>query len=176
MSWKNVKEYYQIGHLVQIRDGKIMIGSAYVPELLSVSMEGFVSWGKLGPGQNEDLARYHAEMTADPMKLVELVTSPDTFVASLPVWTYSGSEIMEKQCEEYGWPNITHDGLMMYDNTFSLDRSKVIEWALKNSQAGVECMVRRVSEIGEELRQAEEALKRYESEVNALKSLSSPTP
>jgi len=27
-----------------------------------------------------------------------------------------------------GWPNVTHDGDLMYANTYSTDKGKVIEW------------------------------------------------
>lgn len=53
MSWKNVKEHYRIGHIVQIREGKMRIGSPYVSDLLSVSFDGVVEWGKLA----SDLAK-----------------------------------------------------------------------------------------------------------------------
>jgi hypothetical protein len=90
MSWKNIKDHYQIGHIVQIREGKITIGSAYVHDLIRITFDGEVSWGSLGPRHEGDLARYHKEMTADPAKLRELIESEDSFTASLPVFTYDG--------------------------------------------------------------------------------------
>jgi len=137
MNWKNIKEHYRIGHIVQIREGRICIGSGYVSDLITVSFEGEVALGKLGISGNEDLQRYHAEMTADLGKLKELIDTRDTFTASLPVYTYDGGEIIEKQCEAYDWPNITHDGAIQYDNSYHADKAVVVGWAKRNAELGV---------------------------------------
>lgn len=155
MSWKNVKEYYHIGHIVQIREGKICIGSPYIANLIMVSFNGDVSWGTLGPSKNDDLARYHSDMTANFAKLRELIETPDKFEHALPVFTYEGGDIIEKQCEEYGWPNVTHDGLLMYENSFSADRAKVVEWAKRNAAAGVELAEHRIEEVRKNLAEVE---------------------
>lgn len=36
--------------------------------------------------------------------------------------------VIEKQCEEVGYPNVTNDGELMYDNQFSTDINEVISW------------------------------------------------
>lgn len=155
MGWKNIKDHYRIGHIVQIREGRFCIGSPYVPDLIRVTFDGVVSWGNLGPSENDDLARYYAEMTCGPGKLSKLIKAPDTFKKSVVVFTYEGGEIVEKQCENYGWPNVTHDGLLMYDNSFSAKKENVVRWAKRNAAAGVELTVSRLAEIKEELAKME---------------------
>lgn len=170
MSWKNIKDHYRIGHTVQIREGRICIGTGYVSDLIRVSFQGEVSWGNLGPSKNDDLARYYAEMTADLGKLRELIDSPDTFAASLPVYTYDGGKILEKQCEAYGYPNITHDGLLQYENTFSADRTEVVEWAKRNARYGIESGDRRREEIKEDAAKVEEWRTRYVEDLATLEA------
>lgn len=133
MGWKNVKEHYRIGHIVQVRKDKgICIGSPYIHDLIVIGFDGSII-KKLDSGVNEDLKRYQAEMLADMAKLKELVDSPDVFERSITIWTYEGGDIIEKQCEVPEWPNVTHDGEMIYENTFSFDRSQVIEWAKREA-------------------------------------------
>ena len=168
MSWKNIKDHYRIGHIVQVRDGKICIGSGYCPELIMVSFEGKVSLGVLGISSNEDLERYHAEMTADLGKLKELLDAPDTFAASLPVYTYDGAEIIEKQCEAYEWPNVTHDGKIQYENSYSADKSKVVEWAKENARYGVEAWTERIAEAEKKLAECRASLARNETDLAKL--------
>lgn len=151
MSWKNIKDHYQIGHHVQIIDGTIWIGTSYCPKLISISQEGKVAWGDLGPASNDDLLRYYAEMTASPAKLKELIDTPDTFARSLTVWTYEGSKIIEKQCEEHGWPHVTHDGLIQYENQFHASKDIVVHWAKENAKAGIEISKRRIAETRQRL-------------------------
>lgn len=136
MGWKNVKDHYQINHLVQVCSEGICIGSPYIHNLLVISLDGKLikedNWAS-----NKDLLRYQAEMLADPEKLRELVLSKDEFQTFIRVFTYDGGEIIEKYCEEPGWPNVTHDGDMMYENTFSEKKSVVIKWAKSNCLAAI---------------------------------------
>lgn len=172
MSWKNIKDHYRIGHTVQIRDGIIAIGSSYVSDLIRVTLDGKLSWGNLGEcSSNADLIRYYKEMSADLDKLRELVTTPDTFAKSLPVFTWEGGEIIEKQCEEYGYPNVTHDGLLQYENTFSPDRQQVIAWAKEDARDGVkygmenlEREAERFARYSQRLTEARETLAKLEKQ------------
>lgn len=169
MGWKNIKNHYRIVHIVAVHEGKgICIGSPYVHDLLTITSDGTVKWGNLGPSRNDDLARYHAEMTADPAKLVELMNSADTFSKSTTVYTYEGGEIIEKRCEKPGWPNVTHDGLLMYDNSFSTDKKKVVALAKGNAAAGIELAQDRVKELQADLRKAEGWLEEHTAALAKL--------
>lgn len=146
MSWKNVKEHYRIGHIVQITEKGICVGSAYIHDLIIIGMDGAIIKGNDGRA-NEDLGRYMKEFGADPQKLSELIKAPDTFQKSLPVYTYDGANIVEKSCEEYGWPNVTHDGCIMHDNMFSKDKAKIVKAAKKDAQCGIDWRTRRILEM-----------------------------
>lgn len=136
MGWKNVKEHYQIGHLVQVTEEGICIGSPYIHNIIVLNADGKIV--KEGERTlNADLIRYQAEMKADPDKLRELVITPDSFDTSISVFTYRGAEIIEKQCEQLGWPNVTHDGDMMFENTFFAEREKALDAAKHNCEAAI---------------------------------------
>ena len=173
MSWKNVKDHYRIGHSVEMRNGKICIGSPYVSELIIVSPDGTVTWGKLGPSHNDDLARYYDEMTESRAYLRELIAAPDTFTASIPVYTYDGGNIIEKQCEALGWPNCTHDGMMMYENTFSTDKAKIVAIAKRNAACDVKMLKKRIVEEEERM---DELRRSLASDEAALAKLNADYP
>lgn len=145
MGWKNIKEHYRIGHIVQVTEAGICIGSPYIHNIMTISRDGELI-KDAADHLNEDLARYRTEMRADPAKLRELATTPDTFTASHPVYTYDGAEIIEKLCETPGWPNITHDGDMMFENMFFADRETAIDAARTNCEASI---LLRCIEIGD---------------------------
>ena len=169
VGWKNVKDYYRITHIVQVWDGKITIGSPYVHDLIRVTLDGKVSWGNLGPSSNFDLARYYREMTADLAKLKKLIDTPDTFTADLPVYTYDGAEIIENKCEEYGWPSVTHDGMIMYNNSFYPDKLRIVAAAILDAEAGVKLMDERIESMRKELSEAEESLAGYRRILSTLR-------
>jgi len=177
MGWKAIKEYYGIKHHVAYYPGKgICIGSNYVHDLITIDIET----GKLTPSiifkPNDErdihdvLQGYWDVMTADPRKLLELLKQEDVFERSITVYTYDGGNILEKYCEELGWPNVTHDGLPMYDNTYSTDKDKVIFWAKRNASAGVRTMARRIKEIKADLLKAENLLNSEKADLKKLKT------
>lgn len=157
MGWKNVKEHYKIKHLVRVSGGSICIGSPYIYDIIRISLDGEVTKRDRG-SVNTDLARYQAEFDADPDTLKRLVEAPDTLSAAVPVFTYEGCQILEKLCEEPGWPNVTHDGLVMYENTFSTDKNRVVAWAKQNADLGIQMQLRNIEEIKAKLQDYEARL------------------
>ena len=146
MGWKNVKEHYRIEHYVQVTEKGICIGSGYIHDIIVIGLDGEVKKHKTLAAVNADLVRYQEEMDADPDKLKALIDAPDTFTASLPVFTYDGGRIIEEKCEAYDWPNVTHAGHMMYENTYSKNRPTVVQWAIKNAELGVKWRQDRIEE------------------------------
>lgn len=136
MSWKNIKEEYRIGHTVIVNNKGVCIGSPMVHDLIVINLDGEITKRRDG-SPNEDIIRYMKEMDADPEKLKRLVKAEDTFAKSIAVYTFDDGKIIEKQCEELGWPNVTHDGEVMCENTFSIDREKVVQWAIEDASLGV---------------------------------------
>jgi hypothetical protein len=164
MGWKTLKEHYRIKHYVCVTTQGICIGSGYVHDLIVVSMEGTLKKVRQD-SVNEDINRYQAEMVADPAKLKEVVLAKDTFARALTVYTYDGGKIIENKCEELGWPNVTHDGCMMYANTFSEDKLKVVRLAKRDAAAGIELLTDTIQRQKEELAERERRLVEYTAQL-----------
>lgn len=129
MGWKRVKDHYQISYLVHANEkGEVIIGSPHVPKQVIINQDGHVSV-LYEPPRNSALANLIDSMKAEPGVLAELVCSEDTFAASLPVFTYKGGALVELKCEALGYPNVTHDGQIQYENTHSADSDQVVRWA-----------------------------------------------
>lgn len=146
MGWKAVKEHYRIEHFVQVTEAGICIGSPYIHNIIVIGKDGKLTKSYDGR-MNDDLARYQKDFESDPVTLKRLIEAPDTFSASVTVYTYEGGEILEKSCEEPGWPHVTHDGQMMHDNTFSTDKATVVAWAKRNADLGIQMQRRSLAEL-----------------------------
>jgi len=169
MGWKKVKEYYNIKHSVCITNKGLCIGSAYIHDIIVIRLDGtFVKKYDIKSHANDELRRYQIEMDADTAKLKELIADADTFEKSLPVYTYDGADIIEKQCEEYGWPNVTHDGELMYDNTFFIEKTEAIEKAKESARYRIECYSDRLESLRIDIEKASRLL---EIESNNLLKL-----
>jgi hypothetical protein len=149
MGWKNVKEHYRIGlHLVHVTKEGICIGSGYSLNQMVISQTGEL----LKVDEREPaMRRYRAEMEADPVTLRRLIETPDQFRRSLTVFTFDGANIVEKQCEEFGWSTVTHDGELMTEARFSLDREDVIALAKRAAQEDVQSLTRTIDVMTDEL-------------------------
>lgn len=155
MGWKRVKEAYGIRHIVHVVGGNLQIGSPYISDLIVIAPDGSIL--KAYDRDTGDLARYHDDISADPAKFARLFAEKDEFARSIPVYTYrtyKRAEIIELECEEFGWPRVTHDGRLMYDNTYFLDRDKAIVAALKDAAAGVDWRRDRLAELRKSVAEA----------------------
>lgn len=167
MGYKNIKEHFRVGHIVHVRNEGICIGSPYVSDLIIIGRNGVIKKGR-DSAVNEDINRYQSEMQADPAKVRALIEAPDTFTASLPVYTYEGGKVVLHHCEQYGWPNVTHAGALMYENTFSPSRAWIAKRAKNNAQYGIEAMEARIVEIEAQLAINRAQLAEYQADLAAL--------
>lgn len=149
MGWKNVKTHYAINHIVQVTDEGICIGSNFISEIILISHDGDLV--KRYEGANEELLQYQQKMDADPEMLRSLVAGEDSFECDITVYGYKNGELIESACESLGWPNLTHDGILMYDNVFSDDFEVVRQWAIQENTSLRKHAVRKISEYKEEI-------------------------
>lgn len=159
MGWNNVKKAYKIKHNVCVTEHGICIGSGYIHDIIVIGLDGVIKKPYI-ERSNQDLARYMQEMTSDLAALKRLIESPDVFDQSITVFTYDSEtfDIIEKQCEKLGWPNVTHDGEMMYENTFSADRSVIVETAKRNIAAWIKSLTESRARKAEEMVEIDKTL------------------
>ncbi len=169
MGWKTLKERFGITHIVQVRNGKICIGSGYVHDLATVDGEtGGVSEN---PTFGGFLGReYPALRDASSDEVLLAVNAKDEFVSAEVVYTYDGGKILEKRCEQLGWPNVTHDGMLMYENNFSAEKDVVVEWAKRNATHGVSFARRALAEAEKDLLDRQADLARCEAELAEIQA------
>jgi len=128
MGWKNLKEAFSIEHRVTVTGSLICIGSPLVHDLVKINMET----GEIQENQTFGpfLKKHYPELLSSPAWYIrQLIQRPDTFEADIPVYTFRDGEIIECLCERPGYPNVTHDGQLMYENRFSTSKDQVIAWA-----------------------------------------------
>jgi hypothetical protein len=152
MGWKALKEAFGIEHHVHVSKEGVCIGSGYIPNIVTVN-------GTTGELEENSAfssfvrEKYPALREASPAELLALVQAPDVFSASIPVYTYKDGEIVEEFCETPGWPNTTHAGNMMYENSHSTDKEKVVSWAKRSAALETHYLnqdiIRREAELAE---------------------------
>ena len=188
MGWKNVKEHYGIKHYVCITKKGMCIGSGYVHDLilitdtdkprdwradqnrkrqdigcnLSILRSEYV-------GRGEPFDGIVKAMADDSQTLRRMIDTPDTFTASIPVYTFDyDGNIIEKRCEELGWPNVTHDGDMMYENQFFADRAECVAKAKRELAAALESEREYLAREEAEIAKSRERFSSFEAALERL--------
>lgn len=167
MGWKAVKEHYRIEHIVQMVGDEILIGSPYVSKLITIRTDGSLVTNSM-VGMRGPLERYLEEMNADRDKLIELMQAEDRFDRSIVVYTHEEGVVLEKECERTGWPNVTHDGMLMYENAFFTDRADAVRSALSAARYRIESRGERLEEARLSLEKWQGMLSEAEEQLDRL--------
>lgn len=167
MGWKTLKTHFDIKHQVHMTENGLCIGSPYIHDIITINVNtGHIRINAANPSFLE--TQYPQLMKASPEDIVALIRQPDTFTSSIPVYTYKGGQIIEKRCETLGWPNVTHDGELMYENTHSNDRNLVIEWARKDARAGIQITQGMIQKLESDLESLRQELTQHECNLKML--------
>lgn len=86
----------------------------------------------------------------------------------ITVYTFDRGKIIEKQCDELGWPNATHDGEIMYDNTHSMDRDQVVQWAKDDLRSAIKFAKDQLGRLRAEITKTEISLAESETALSEL--------
>ena len=167
MGWKTLKERFGIGHIVQVTSAGIVIGSGYVSDLVTINpATGKVTENSTFSGFLRE--HYPALLSSSADEILSAINAEDTFSTSTPVYTYTGGTIIEKLCEKPGYPNVTHDGCLMYENTYSTDKSMVVRWAKRNAEAGISLITRYIADTEKRLAEQRDELEKSENDLADL--------
>jgi len=104
--------------------------------------------------------------------LAEIIANDDPITDScVKVYTYRGGKVIEKYAYEFGWPNSTVDGEMMYKNTHFLTFDDATQRGINEETAAVNSLDRRLKELEERKRKAFEELRVCQENLKSIQSL-----
>lgn len=170
MGIKTFKEKFGIEHIVCKTQKGICIGSPYIHDLAVISPET----GKISTKidfRSMLLKAYPELLAVEGNEILELLNSNDVFEKSLPVYAFIDGQIVEKFCEEYGWPNITHDGLLMYENEFFKSKLDAIHNAIKNCKRSIKCLHERIMDYEARINEAKKSVKEEQAILSYLNEM-----
>lgn len=147
MGWKNFKERFNIQQYVFIEKGYVHVGSGYINNLIKVNME---------TGERTDWHNFIAENYPEIAKvsneeILALLKAPDVFHKNITVYTYKDADIIEKVCEEFGWPHVTHDGEQMFENNFFKTKQAAVKAARESIVSSINFSKEMVEEAQKDL-------------------------
>lgn len=141
MGIKNIKERYAPDFIVQRhKDRRITFGVNLCPELVTVSKSG-VKQSSIADTEKWQGIYEDIENGIETGEFIELLEMPDSLGPLMDVCIAERGRVVKKQCEadSFGWPNITTDGVLMYDNTTFKIRAEALKYVRSSSVSELIC-------------------------------------
>lgn len=148
MGIKKLKEHYGIKHIVQVGKSRfdggnkvVYIGSALCSDLIIIGFDGKIKRisSIVNRGEKSEIGKLLTKLENDSSEFrAWLLREPDEFNDLKTVYVVDAGRIYKKKCEEYGWPNCTTDGELMYENTSFEDRKNALAYAKSSTTMNYE--------------------------------------
>jgi hypothetical protein len=148
------------GYAVHNKKDSICVGSAMCSDLISVdkttlnvkyALDTFHE-GREALG-NDELRFIWDKLLEliDNGQIQDIINGKDVIENPLPVYSFDDNGIVKSYTDEYGWPNVDDDGVLMYENVFFATEEEAIEQAIDEYTASVSHYYDRVRERSKEL-------------------------
>ena len=150
------------GYNIHFRDGKVCVGSSLCSDLITVDAKSYqIKYALDTFREGRKSIRSEAlEFIWD--KLLELIESgelkniienDDPIEGMFPVYSHHEGKIIKRYVDDYGWPNVAHDGTLIYDNTFFCTESEAIEYGIKDLGYCIKSCNEHIAEQEEKIQQ-----------------------
>jgi hypothetical protein len=167
-------------YIINNNDDYIAVGSPLCHDLISVNKKTLKLKYALDTWHDGRSSIKHDELLFIWDKLQELINNGqikdiieghDEIENPLPVFTVRDGKVIKSFTDKYGWPNITIDGDLMYDNTWFKTELEAIEYGIQEYKAGMDTVQRTIDEKRKELKEFEERRSIYSLFVFELEEL-----
>ena len=119
------------------------VGSPYVHDIFCLYKDDLrITKGRYDNssiGTNDELDRIltKLESLVESGEIQDILDGDDEIEDGITVYSVKRGDLVVSTTDEFGWPNVTHDGVLMYENTHFLTAREAIERGMANAVAGV---------------------------------------
>ncbi len=179
MGWKTFQERFEVEHTVHIaisqgsEDLRVLcIGSSYVSQLVEISLEtGAILERNSSIGGAKFVRETYPKLfAATKQDVLDALNEDDSFSRSIPVYYFDRKlgECVELMTEEYGYPNVTHDGTLQYSNIHYQTEKEAEEREIDSLTSAIDVMSETIDRKESEL---EDLNARFERSTELLYKL-----
>ncbi|WP_221410645.1 hypothetical protein [Riemerella anatipestifer] len=170
MGIKKFKEHYGIMHMVYRTSVDIRIANPYIT-FITLKYDGEIIkkcnidndyWAKL---QNTLITDY------ENGTLKKILQEPDEYDGVLiPVYGFINDNLIETYCEKIGgYPNLTIEGYIAFENVFFTDKSNAIHEKIKDLEYTIEIYKERKKETVDKYKWLRKQIISYDNQIEKLK-------
>lgn len=168
------------GYAVTNNKNYIAIGSAYCHDLITVNKNtlhlkyAFDTFKKGRQSINNPKLEFiwdKLKELIDNGKIKDIIEGSDNIDKPLSVYTIEDGKLIETFTDEYGWPNVTIDGYLMYDNTYFKNKVDAINSGIEGCKLGISSYNITIEETNNKLEKLKDRLALERNDLKHLESL-----
>jgi hypothetical protein len=106
-------------------------------------------------------------------ELAEIIEGKDEIENPLPVYWVEDGQLNESATDAHGWPNLTEEGILMYNNTHFPTKEQALKKGISEYESRVKWCAESVEERAKQLLEATERAAEASKQLEHLKSLQS---
>ena len=104
----------------------------------------------------------------DNGQIKDIIEGVDEIETPLPVYTIEDSKLVETFTDNYGWPNTTIDGYIMYDNTYFKTKEEAIDYGISECKSAISLYDKILNDDIEKMKEAKSNLSDLNSKLIEL--------
>jgi len=167
-------------YILNNQNDYIAVGSSLCHNLISVDKKTLKIKYALDTFNEGKKSIKHPELEFIWDKLHELVDSGDIHNIingndeidnPIPIYTIEGGELIETWTDEYGWPNTTIDGTIMYENTHFKTKIEAIDEGIRDYKSRYQYKQEYLKELKEKLQITEDNITFINKTLSHLNNL-----
>lgn len=175
------------GYTVNNNENYIAVGSPYCHDLISVdkktlkvkyALDTWHEGRKALEGRENSKGECELLFIWDKLhelisngEIYDIINGNDKIENPLPVFTCDDGKLIETFTDEYGYPNTTISGEVMYENTYFKTRDAAIKYGIEDCNYAIKSYERREEELISKLEEVRGELVKYRQLVVELQSL-----
>lgn len=152
MQSRLLKQILNTSYIIADYDLYIGIGTSLCHDLITINKTTFKLKYALDYNTDFDIWHKLKELISNN-KIQEIINGYDELNIKLPIFYINNSgNIIESYTDEYGYPNTTYDGKLMYDNYFFKTKKDAILNALERYEIRVNTFLDNIAQYEYELK------------------------
>jgi hypothetical protein len=166
------------GYAVMNKEDRICIGSSLCSDLITVNKKTLkINYALDRDGRKNLESRGRDELVFIWDKLQELIDNGeikdiiegvDVIENPIVVFTVDDGKLISTTTDKTGWPNVTAEGDMMYDNTYFRSKKEAIKYGIAEYTAGLKNSLEWLRDKTKALNEINDRIDMYEKYIENL--------
>lgn len=180
MKARALEKIIKSGRIVCESEENICVGTSMCSRLITVNKKTLklrYAFDTFNKGRksidSKDLLFVWDKLTEliDSGEIHDFISGYDEIEDKLPVFYIEDNKLIESYTDKYGWPNVTYDGVLMYNNTHFKDKNSALRYGIKDCAYTIKLLSEREVDLTKKLLEKRNLIGKYHEGLSSFKLL-----